>query len=151
MAEITILEPRNSLPDPEHDPGPRHGFRAAAGRFVRTVGKIVGSLALGVGLAIGGYCIAASSASILTSSDKALVQLIAAEPPAAAVDPFAPRRKDATPAAAPEETPYGKRTEALLSFSLGLIMALMSLAGFAGCWFETAEAFDAIRRRSHRQ
>jgi hypothetical protein len=136
MAQITILPGEHG-----HDPGPRRGFLAAAGRFVRTVAKILAALALGVGLATGGYCIAASSSSILMSSDKTLLQLIAAEPPVdAGRDPFSTR--DAAP---PEETPSGKRTEALLSYSLGLIMALTSLGGFGLAWSETAEAFEFYR------
>jgi hypothetical protein len=144
MPEILIFEPHQAG-GRGLDPGPRRGFLAATGRFVRTVATILGCFGLGVGLAMGGYDIAASSSGTLTSSDKELLQRIAADHPADALDPFASRRH-LPQVVTPEDSLYGEKINALLGYSFGLTMALLSLAVFAGCWLLTGNALGFYRR-----
>ena len=164
MAEITIFDPGNSSPDPEQEHAARsrilRGVLATA-RATVVVGKILGMAAFGVGCAIGGYAMVASSSDTLTSSDKVLLQLISAPPSAdarnprgqiaAERDPFATRRAAPEEPPTPEQSLCWKRSEALVTFGFGLFIAALSLVGFGLAWDETAEAFDALRRRSDRQ
>ncbi len=113
-------------------------------------GKILVYLAAGAGAAVGGWCMVSSSADILTSSDKVLLQVISAPPSPdarkprgqidAERDPFAPRRAAPEPPPTPEQSLWSERAQALVTFGMGLFVAFVSLFGPAAAWSVAAEA-----------
>jgi hypothetical protein len=110
-------------------------------RFLRTVGKILGMLALGVGFAWGGCVLVGNAADVLTSDDAAVLRHVA-ETASSNAD-FAPRgmvRENPPRELTRQETLEGERLEALVHFGLGLVVAYLSLFGFAGVYAETVEA-----------
>jgi hypothetical protein len=111
-----------------------HGFKATI-RAGWVVVKILGSLAVGGGVALGGVSVVTSGASILTTSDRVLLVMGTAAPSAEARtprelpdsdgDPFAPRRPKK--AQTPEESLYFIKMEALITFTLGWVVVFFSL------------------------
>ena len=107
--------------------------------------KVLAYASMGAGAAVGGASMVASGANILTSPDRVLLVMGTAAPsipdrdPYSARDPFSTRREP-QPTPTPEESVCLTRWEALLTFGMGLFVALFSLVGFAAAWSEAAEA-----------